>query len=86
LLRRLHYIEKDVACYFGLSLSTLSRFAGSHFRFTLDNDTVTQVPALWRNTAGVLSSHPDFVIAAEKAGVWKQVSQILHIKNKTRRI
>ena len=80
------YIEKDVACRFGLSLSTLSRFAGSHFHFTLDNDTVTQVPALWRNTAGVLSSHPDFVIAAEKAGVWKQVYHMSHIKNKTRRI
>ena len=78
------YIEKDVACRFGLSLSTLSRFAGSHFRFTLDNDTVTQVPALWRNTAGVLSSHPDFATAAQRAGVWERVCGVLNAKEDLR--
>jgi len=70
------YLEKDVACRFGLSLATLSRFAGRHFRYALDNDIVKKAPDLWRNTAGVLSSHPDFVIAAQKSGMWKRIRKL----------
>jgi len=80
------YVEKDIARCFGLSCATFSRFAGAHWKEYHDDIIISVPPDLWRNTAEVLGGHPDFVIAAEKAGVWKQVSQISHIKNKTRRI
>ena len=75
------YLEKDVASRFGLSLATLSRFAGSRFRSILEDVIVTNVPDLWRNTAGVLSSHPDFVIAAQKSGVWKRIRKMADAKD-----
>lgn len=81
-----HYVEKDIAGHFGLSAAALSRFAGAHWRQYCDNIIISVPPDLWKNTAGVLSSHPDFVIAAQKTGAWKQVSDVLHSKNKTRRI
>lgn len=80
------YVEKDIARCFGLSCATFSRFAGAHWKGYRDDSIVPVPPDLWRNTAEVLSGHPDFVVAAQKAGVWKQVSYISHIKNKTRRI
>jgi len=80
------YVEKDIAQYFGLSAATFSRFAGAHWEKYRDDIIISVPPDLWRNTAEVLSGHPDFVIAAEKAGVWKQVYHMSHIKNKTRRI
>ena len=75
------YLEKDVASRFGLSPATLSRFAGSRFRSILEDVIVTNVPDLWRNTAGVLSSHPDFVIAAQKSGVWKRIRKMADAKD-----
>ncbi|KPL24864.1 MAG: hypothetical protein AMJ75_02595 [Phycisphaerae bacterium SM1_79] len=81
-----NYVEKDIARPFGLSTATFSRFAGARWKKCGDDTVAAVPPDLWRNTAEVLSGHPDFVVAAEKAGVWKQVSQMSHIKNKTRRI
>ncbi len=66
------YIEQTIAAHFGLSKSTLSRFAGSRWK-TLWDDTI---PDLWRNTAQTLAGHRTFVTAAQKAGVWKRVAQI----------
>jgi len=80
------YVEKDIAQHFGLSTATFSRFAGACWKKYRDDSIVSVPPDLWRNTAEVLSGHPDFVIAAQKAGVWKQVSYMSHIRNKTRRI
>jgi hypothetical protein len=80
------YVEKDIARCFGLSCATFSRFAGAHWEKYRDDTIDPPPPDLWRNTAEVLSGHPDFVVAAEKAGVWKQVSYMSQIKNKTRRI
>lgn len=80
------YVEKDIARCFGLSAATFSRFAGAHWKQYRDDILVSVPPDLWRNTAQVLSCHPDFVIAAQKAGVWKQVSDVLYVNNKTRRI
>ena len=75
------YVEKEVASHFGLSFSTLSRFAGSHFRYRCEDAMLTTIPDLWRNTAGVLSSHPDFVTAAQQSGVWKRIRNISAAEN-----
>ena len=80
------YVEKDIARRFGLSCATFSRFAGAHWEKCRDDRVAVVPPDLWKNTAEVLSGHPDFIIAAEKAGVWKQVSQMSQNKSKTRRI
>jgi len=66
------YVEQTVAACFGMSKSTLSRFAGSRWGNCLDG----AVPDLWRNTAQTLAGHFAFITAAQKAGVWKRVSQI----------
>jgi len=80
------YVEKDIARHFRLSTATFSRFAGANWKEYRDDIIISVPPDLWRNTAEVLSGHPDFVIAAQKAGVWKQVSYMSNIRNKTRRI
>ena len=80
------YVEKDIALHFGLSFATFSRFAGAHWKGHQDDITMSRPPDLWKNTAGTLASHPDFVIAAQKTGVWKQISVVSRINNKTRRI
>jgi len=80
------YMEKDIARCFGLSCATFSRFAGTRWKKYCDDFVISVPPDLWRNTAEVLGGHPDFVIAAQKAGVWKQVSNVIYIKNKIRRI
>ncbi|KPL24976.1 MAG: hypothetical protein AMJ75_02245 [Phycisphaerae bacterium SM1_79] len=80
------YVEKDIARSFGLSAATFSRFAGAHWKEYRDDVAISAPPDLWKNTAEVLSCHPDFVIAAQKAGVWKQVSCMSQLKNRARRI
>ena len=70
------YVEKEIASCFGLSRATLSRFAGSHFRYRCEDAMLTTIPDLWRNTAGVLSSHPDFVIATQRSGMWKRIRRV----------
>jgi len=60
-----------------LSFSTLTRFAGSHWKQHC-NDVISEyVPDLWRNTAATLAGHNDFVMVAKKAGVLKRVREIL---------
>jgi len=66
------YVEQTVAACFGMSKSTLSRFAGSRWGNCLD----CSVPDLWRNMAQTLAGHSAFIMAAKRAGVWKQVSQV----------
>ncbi len=71
------YEEKRIAACFELSRATFSRFAGSRWNHNCKVPIVTSVPDLWRNTAQTLAGHSDFVIAAQKAGVWKRVSAVL---------
>ena len=71
------YVERDIACSFGLSFSTLTRFAGSHWKQHCDDIISDYIPDLWRNTAQTLADHDDFAIAAKKAGVLKRVREIL---------
>lgn len=80
------YVEKEIAESFGLSTATFSRFAGSQWKEPCDDIVVTFVPDLWRNTAHTLAGHLDFVIAAQKAGVWKHISYVLHVSNKIGRV
>jgi hypothetical protein len=76
------YIEKEVAASFGLSQATMSRFAGS--RWSHDHNGPMTVPDLWKNTALTLARHSDFVRAAQKAGVWKQVCCVLDMGSQKR--
>lgn len=73
-----NYEASTFACRFGISEATLSRFAGCRWnRQSGDISEGVVVPDLWQNTAQVLAGHIDFVEAATKAGVWKQVCQVL---------
>ena len=69
------YHLSATASKFGLSKATLSRFAG--IRWGGNGQTIrSTVPDLWRNTAKVLGSDPDFVEATKRAGVWKRVEAV----------
>jgi hypothetical protein len=67
------YDEKKLAEDFGLSRATVSRFAGSEWRRLPGS----KVPDLWINVARTLASHSAFVSAAQEAGVWPRVVQVL---------
>ena len=60
--------DEDIARKYGLSKAALSRFAGSTWPRNGDS---TNTPDLWRNTAHVLSTVPEFIDVAERAGVAK---------------
>ena len=66
------YVEQTIAACFGMSKSTLSRFAGSRW----NNNWNDAVPDLWRNTAQTLAGHSAFIMVAKRAGVWKRVTQV----------
>ena len=66
------YKDRKVAGHFGLSKATFSRFAGSRWR-----PKESAIPDLWRNTAEVLSAHPNFKKVAISTGVWQQVKGTL---------
>ena len=76
-LARREYLEKEIAGGFGLNAATLSRFAGAHWRQGGKEVIADCVPDLWRNLAHTLAGHATFIKAARKAGVWKQVHEIL---------
>lgn len=65
----------DVAQQYGVSKATLSRFAGIRWDGGQNAD-LYPVPDLWRNTAGVVGSDPDFVEAAKRAGVWQRIKAV----------
>ncbi|MBI1390119.1 MAG: hypothetical protein GC154_16885 [bacterium] len=59
---------------YGLSPSTLSRFAGIQWD---RGDGETSIPDLWLNTARVFAHHPVFREAAEEAGMWNEIRRFL---------
>lgn len=65
------YEESQVARDFGLSKSTVSRFAGIRWEFP------GRIPDLWANVAHTLASHAPFIETAQDAGVWDQVQRVL---------
>ncbi len=66
--------DSAVGQAFGLSKATFSRFAGSRWQ----SDSGGPIPDLWVNTARVLAYHGPFVEAAKEAGVWPQITRVLH--------
>ena len=70
------YDMTAVAHTFGLNKATLSRFASINWSSRKGSHDKTVIPDLWRNTAGILAQHPDFIEAAKKAGVWDRVVSI----------
>lgn len=71
------YEAKNIATEFGLSKSTFSRFAGSRWNNSPEGNALGPVPDLWRNLAHILASHSTFRKAAKKAGVWRQVCNVI---------
>jgi hypothetical protein len=69
------YEALSLARDFGVSPATLSRFAGS--RWSGEDGSNKPVPDLWVNTARMLSGEPVFVEAAQSAGVFSRVQQVL---------
>jgi len=65
--------DGEMARRFGLSKATFSRFAGSRW----SQAAGVTVPDLWVNTAQTLAGHPVFVEAAQEAGVWQRVGDVL---------
>lgn len=65
---------EEIASQFRVSKPTLSRFAG--FRWNSPTRQNSGVPDLWRNTAQVIGSDPEFVEAAKRAGVWQRVEEV----------
>jgi len=63
------YRDSKIAKKYGLSKSTFSRFAGSHWRDSKSNS----IPDLWMNTAQVLATHRAFKELARNSGVWEKV-------------
>lgn len=70
--------EATVATDFGLSRSTVTRFAGIHW----DRDAISRgskaLPDLWRNLAQILAHDEKLQEAARTAGVWDTVKLCLH--------
>jgi hypothetical protein len=62
------YKDSEIAKDFGLTKATYSRFAGSRWQ-----QSESDVPDLWRNTAQVLKDHPIFRQVAQEMGLWDQV-------------
>jgi hypothetical protein len=76
-LSRCDFQADRIAASFGLSQTTLSRFAGSRWKAGDTDSSSVTTPDLWRNTAQTLARHPDFVAIAKHAGVWKRVTNAL---------
>lgn len=79
-----NYHLSSVAAKYGLSKATLSRFAGMNWG-ERNGASGGSIPDLWRNTAKVLGSNPEFVEAAQSAGVWGRVDSICRGEEETHR-
>jgi len=64
--------ERKLAGQFGISLSTMSRFAGSRWQ----PDSRAQPPDLYVNLAHLLASDPVLTECAQDAGVFPTVAQV----------
>jgi hypothetical protein len=69
--------DNEIANDFGLSKATFSRFAGSNWKNKSDPNEIVSVPDLWKNTAKVIASDPDFCETAHHAGILKYIRNII---------
>jgi len=74
--------DNKIADDFGISKATFSRFAGSQWQKKLDQKEV-MIPDLWKNTAKIVASDPEFIEAASEAGVMKNIAKVLCISKTT---
>jgi len=61
---------------FRLSKAALSRFAGTRWSRGGPDGEAFRVPDLWRNMLGQLMACPDFVDAAQEAGIWRSIQAL----------
>ena len=71
-IERERYGVSDMANRFGISKSTVSRFAGNQWEENQEN-----IPDLWQNTAHVVSKHPALIGAAQESGIWQTIVKVL---------
>ncbi|MBN2590815.1 MAG: hypothetical protein JXA96_13205 [Sedimentisphaerales bacterium] len=71
-----NYEEKNISHKFGVSPSTLSRFAGSRWHIS----AFERCPDLWSNLARVLANNTAFTEAARRYGIWDKVLKTIEIK------
>ena len=70
------YDEKRLAQRFGMSQSSLTRFAGSRWQISANS----RPPDLWSNLAQLLSKNGSpFSSIARSCGIWKQVQEIIKV-------
>jgi hypothetical protein len=72
-LGRNTYRPARIAREYGVSKSTLSRFAALRWRGGGNGSGRDAIPALWLNVAQILAGHAAFQRAARDAGVWPNV-------------
>lgn len=77
MLRRGRYDEGSMAGEYGLSKSSFSRFCGSQWAQACSEAERRAIPDLWANLAELLAHHSAFVEAAQAAGVWDSVQEVL---------
>jgi len=70
------YDEKKLAQRFGLSQSSLTRFAGSRWQISANS----RPPDLWSNLAHLLAKNGTvFSSVAKACGIWKQVQEVIKV-------
>jgi len=62
---------------YGVSKSTLSRFAGSRWFEEFENTETVKIPDLWKNTARILAENPVFMKTVLRSGVAGRFQQVL---------
>ena len=72
------YEDNRIADEFGVSKATFSRFAGSHWSEKLGNEKA-DIPDLWKNTARILASDPDFMELALETGVLPKLKKVMGV-------
>jgi len=72
-----NYKAVRIAELYGISKATLSRFAGNNWFEQKKDIEDLQIPDLWRNTAGILASNPEYMEIVLASGVAGQLEKVL---------
>ena len=71
------YKAVRIAELFGISKSTLSRFAGNNWFGQKGYNKILQIPVLWKNTAGILAGNPEYMEIVLTSGMGGKLEEIL---------